>query len=102
MNAATRSMCDISPLLFFCFWQPVYFIHDDSDFPSESTEERGRFVGISESVRHQMTFKILSNKSSKIIHYSNVQPTNDPFIRLEPLIILAIVKYKCEMHDEKL
>ena len=52
MNLATGSTCDISPLLRFRFWQPVCYMHDDSDFPGDSPEERGRFVGTSESVGH--------------------------------------------------
>ena len=51
-----------------------------------------------------MTFKILSDKSSKIIYHLNIQPTDDLLeknIRLEPLIILAVVKSKCDTHDEE-
>ena len=64
-------------------------MHDDSNFPSDSTEERERFASISESNGHQITFKILSGKSSKIIHCSNVRPADDPLeknILLEPLV----------------
>jgi hypothetical protein len=59
---------DISPLLCFHFWEPVYYKLDDSDFPSDSREKRGHFVGISESVRHAMTFKILTDDTLKVIH----------------------------------
>jgi hypothetical protein len=31
---------DISPLLCFHFWEPVYYKFDDSDFPSDSREKR--------------------------------------------------------------
>ena len=44
LNAATASTCDISSLLRFTFYKPVHFIHDESDFPLDSTEERGRFL----------------------------------------------------------
>jgi hypothetical protein len=54
---STVSMIDISPLLCFHFWEPVYYKFDDSDFPSDSLEKRGHFVGISKSVGHAMTFK---------------------------------------------
>ena len=79
-------------------------MHDDSDFLSDSTEERGRYVSISKSTGHQMTFKILSDKSSKIIHCSNTRPANDPLeknIRLEPLIVLVIVKLKYKTSDDE-
>ena len=46
---------DISSLLRFHFWQPVYYHVDDNDFPSESREARGHIVGISEHCGHAMT-----------------------------------------------
>jgi hypothetical protein len=49
---STGSTNDIS----FHFWEPVYYKLDDSDFPSDSREKCGHFVGISESVGHAMTF----------------------------------------------
>ena len=48
---------DISPFLSFLFWEEVYYRHDDSDFPSETREGHGHFVGISEHVGHAMIFK---------------------------------------------
>ena len=103
LNAATGSTCDISPLLRFRFWQPVCFLHDDSDFPSESKEERGRWIGISENVGHDVTFKILSDKTCKIIHRSNVRSANDPLesnIRLDPLTIPKVIKDKHDIKGE--
>ena len=79
-------------------------MNDDSNFPNDSTEEKGCFVSISESIGHYMTFKILTDKSSKIIHCSNVRPTDIPLeknIRLNPLIIPSVVKSKGEIsYDE--
>ena len=72
MQAATGSTPDISPLLRFQWWEPVYFKEDDSDFPSDSREHRGQFIGISENVGHIMTFKILTDDTLKIVHRSNV------------------------------
>ena len=84
----TGSTPDISPLLRFYWWQPVYYKLDDSDFPSDSTELRGRFVGIAEHVGHAMTYKILTDDTSKVIFRSNVRPANVPMehnLRLDPL-----------------
>ena len=84
----TGSTPDISPLLRFYWWQPVYYKLDDSDFPSESTELRGRFVGIAEHVGHAMTYKILTDDTSKIIFRSNVRAADVPMehnLRLDPL-----------------
>lgn len=77
MQCLTGSTPDISPLLRFYFWQPVLYMVDDSHFPSESREERGHFVGIAENVGHSMTFKILSDKTQKVICRSNIRPVTD-------------------------
>jgi hypothetical protein len=79
---------DISPLLCFHFWEPVYYKLDNSDFLSDSREKRGHFVGISESVRHAMTFKILMDDTLKVIHRSNVRLALNPHaknLQLDPL-----------------
>jgi hypothetical protein len=64
---------DISPLLCFHFWEPVDYKLDDSDFLSDSREKCGHFVGISKSVGHAITFKILMDDTFKVIHQSNVR-----------------------------
>ena len=100
LNTANGTTCDISLLLRFRFWQPVYFKHDDSGFPSESNEERGRWVGISENVGHDMSFTILSDTTSKLIHRSNVRPTDDPLeynIRKNPSTVPKIIKDKLDI-----
>jgi hypothetical protein len=74
----TGSTPDISPLLRFGWWDPVYYKLDDSSFPSDSREHRGRFVGISEHVGHAMTYMILTDDTQKIIHRSNVRSALDP------------------------
>jgi hypothetical protein len=78
IRMSTGSTNDISPLLCFHFWEPVYYMFDDSDFPSVSREKHGHFVGISESVRHAMTFKILMDDTLKVIHQSNVRSALNP------------------------
>jgi hypothetical protein len=78
IRMSTGSTNDISPLLCFHFWEPVYYKLDDSDFPSDSREKRGHFVGISESVGHAMTFKILTDDTLKVIHRSNVRSALNP------------------------
>ena len=51
---------DITVLLQFEFWEPVYYAKYDGKFPSDSTELLGRYVGVSENVGHAMTYKILT------------------------------------------
>ena len=79
---------DISSLLRFSWYQPVYYKIDDSDFPSGTREGRGHFVGIAENVGHTMTFKILTDDTKKIINRSNVRSAGLPLeynLRLDPL-----------------
>ena len=88
IQRATGSTNDISPLLRFRFWEPVYYKLDDPTFPSESREKLGRFVGIAEHVGHFMTFKILTDDTNKIIFRSNIRSALDPNaknLRLDPL-----------------
>ena len=72
-------MTDISLLLFFIFWQPVYVLLDDKEqhFPSKSKEVFGRFVGISEHIGHAMTFLVLLDDSKKIVSRSLVHSVLD-------------------------
>ena len=78
-------------------------MNDDSDFPDDSTKEREYFIGISESVGHYMAFKILANKSTKIIYRSNVRPADvllDKNICLDPLNIPCVVTSKRELSNK--
>ena len=61
IETLTGSTPDISSLLCFHFWEPVYYRVDDNDFPSESTEKLGYFVRISEHVGHALTVKVLTD-----------------------------------------
>ena len=57
---------DVSVLLQFEFWEPVYYKKYDAAFPEDPTECVGRFVGIAEDVGHGMTYKILTDKDKVI------------------------------------
>ena len=84
----TGSTPDISSLLRFYWWQTVYYKVDDSDFPSDTRELRGHFVGIAEHVGHALTFKVLTDDTSKVIYRSNVRPASMDMeynLRLDPL-----------------
>jgi hypothetical protein len=79
---------DISPMLYFSFYEPVYYLVDETTFPSEGKELRGRWVGVSENVGHFMTYKILTDDTRRIIHRSNIHLVADPNARnlhLDPL-----------------
>ena len=68
LERLTGTTPDISPLLRFHWWQPVYYKVDDSNFPSDTTEKSGRFVGIAENVGHAMTYKILTDDTVSYTH----------------------------------
>jgi len=57
----------------FRFWDTVYYMHHDSSFPSHSREARGQFVGFAEEVGHPMTYKILADKTGKLLYRSRVR-----------------------------
>jgi hypothetical protein len=69
---------DVSPLLRFHWFQPVFYTVDDPSFPSESPEALGYFVGISTHCGHAMTFKVLTADTNKVILRSQVRPADDP------------------------
>jgi hypothetical protein len=79
---------DISPMLYFSFYKPVYYLVDETTFPSKSKERCGQWVGVSENVGHFMTYKILTDDTHRIIHRSNNRLVADPNARnlhLDPL-----------------
>ena len=94
-TTATGSTCDISPLLRFSFYQPVYCKRDDSSFPSDATEEHGRFAGILENAGNDMTFEILTSNTNIVSHHSNGRSVDNPVsvnLRAEPLAAPKVVK----------
>jgi hypothetical protein len=72
---------DISPMLYFSFYEPVYYLVDETTFPSKSKELRRRWVGVSKNVVHFMTYKILMDDTRWIIHRSNIRLAADPNAR---------------------
>ena len=71
---------DISMLLNFYFWQPVYYILDmeDSSFGVKSTENRARWVGIYEKIGANMCYKLINHKSGKIVYCSVIWSATEP------------------------
>jgi hypothetical protein len=107
LQQLTGVTTDISALLYFTFWEPVYYATGDSmkyegkpGFPSETSEARGRFVGFGESVGDVLTYKVLTDDTHKIIFRSYVRsvlPNGEQNKRLdstdgEPKPIVEIVK----------
>jgi hypothetical protein len=85
-------MTDISPLLYFYFWQPVYFLEDGSQqsFPGKSKELCGRLVGISEHIGNKMTYKIITDDPGEVVCQSAIRSALDPTmknLREDPITI---------------
>ena len=79
---------DISMIYRFQFYDKVYYKRDESrggrHFPSESDEMLGRFVGFSEHVGHQMTYKILTDDTLRVIHRSRIKLASiSPNLRID-------------------
>lgn len=70
---------DISAIMQYQFWEPVYYRVSESDisFPSNAPEKLGRFVGFAESVGHALTFKVLTDDTQKVISRSVLRSTQD-------------------------
>jgi hypothetical protein len=78
---------DISVLLRFHFWQKVYYKKVDGHFPSDSVEDVGHIVGISDHCGHALTYKVLNPSTMKVLHRSLIRPADplDPNLRAESL-----------------
>ena len=63
------STSDIIPLLNFCLWKPVFDKVDEYNFSSNRKEKSGHWVGISEQVRHAMSFKVFNYDNHKVLFY---------------------------------
>ena len=68
---------DISFLLHFSFYEPVYYRIDSSEpdlnFPSSSNEKQGYWVGFADNQGDSLTWRILTEDTQKIIIHSGVR-----------------------------
>ena len=65
---------DISIMLLYTFYQPVFYATHDQHFPSESEERSAFWVGFGEHCGAAMTHKLLDKITQKIIYRSAVRP----------------------------
>ena len=65
---------DISIMLLYTFYQPVFYATHDQHFPSESEERAAFWVGFGEHCGDAMTHKVLDKITQKIIYRSAVRP----------------------------
>ena len=79
VEALTGNTPDVSILLHFTFWEPVFIKNYDGSgkcFPSESNEIIVRFVGFSETVGHSMTFKVFNESTKQVLYRSCLRKIN--------------------------
>ena len=77
---------DISTILLFTFYQPVFYATYDQNFPSESGERAGYWVICGVHYGDAMTHKLIDHETQKIIYRSAVRPkkSSTPNHRLAP------------------
>ena len=77
VQALEETTPDISFLLHFSFYEPVYYRIDSSEpdlnFPSSSNENKGNWVGFADNQGDSLTWRILTEDSQKIIIRSGVR-----------------------------
>ena len=76
-EAMTGDTPDISNMLLYRFWQPVYIADVNSTFPSSSSELMCRFAGFSESIGNSMCFKVYNEETGMVLHRSEIRIAED-------------------------
>ena len=84
--ALTSMTPDISIMLLFTFYQPVFYATYDQQFPSEGEERAGYRVGFGEYYGDAIPDKLLDHETQKIIYRSAVGciKSSTPNHRLAP------------------
>ena len=67
---------DISILLLYTFYQPVFYATHNQSYPSASEERAVRWVGFGEHVGDALTHKLLDDDTKKILYRSAVRPSD--------------------------
>ena len=73
MELAHGQRPDVSALLHFRWWQPVYYHHPSKSFPSKSQERLGRWVGVAPNQGDALTYRILDNETHKVVPRSVIR-----------------------------
>ena len=67
---------DISIILLYTFYQPVFYATHKQSYPSASEERAARWVGFGEHVGDALTHKLLDDDTKKILNRSAVRPSD--------------------------
>ena len=77
LNHLASPTPDVSFMLHFSFYEPVYYRIDSSEpdlnFPSSSNEKKGYWVGFADNQGESFTWRILTEDTQKIIIHSGVR-----------------------------
>ena len=81
---------DISMLLNFYFWQPVYYLLDPTEqsFGVQSKEKRTQQAGDDEQIGAKMCYKLVGDETGKIINRSVICSVTEPStanLRVDPI-----------------
>ena len=67
---------DISIILLYTFYQPVFYATHNQSYPFASEERAARWVGFGEHVGDALTHKFLDDDTIKILYRSAVRPSD--------------------------
>ena len=67
---------DISIILLYTFYQPVFYATHNQSYPSASEERDARWVGFGENVGDALTHKLLDDDTKEILYRSAVRPSD--------------------------
>ena len=81
---------DISMLLNFYSWQPVYYLVDpeDQSFSENLRKKRARWAGVDEKIGAKMCYKLVDEESGMIIYRSVIRAATEPGssnLRVDPI-----------------
>ena len=77
LEVATGQQPDVSALMMFRWWEPVYYSAPKT-FPSESRERLGRWVGVAEHQGDALTYLVLDDKTHMVVTRSQVRSALNP------------------------
>ena len=67
---------DISIILLYTFYQPVFYATHNQSYPSVSEERAAQWVGFGDHVGDALTHKLLDDDTKKILYRSAVRPSD--------------------------
>jgi hypothetical protein len=79
LEVATGQQPDISAILAFHWYQPVYFRSTKVSYPSHTQERSGRMVGIADHQGDALTFLIMDDITHRIVPRSELR-AHDPLL----------------------